>query len=61
MKDKFKFVDDSYTINMYDNGYMVEYGGRDTDDNWIRSKTVCNSIEDVLTLVKAISELPRGN
>lgn len=61
MKNKFKKIDDCFTVNMYDNGYMVEFGGRDFDDEWRRSKIVCNTIEEVVKLVKEISELPRDN
>lgn len=61
MKTKFKKVDDCFTVNMYDNGYMVEIGGRDTEDEWRRSKIVCNTIDEVVELVKQIAQLPRDN
>ena len=31
--DKLAKVNDNYTINMYDNGFMIEVGGRDHDDD----------------------------
>ena len=32
--DKLIKVNESFTINMYDNGYMIEVNGRDDDDEW---------------------------
>ena len=60
MKKKLRSVDDSYTINMYDNGFMVEYGGRDENDDWDRAKIVCNTIDEVVELVKFIATQPRS-
>jgi hypothetical protein len=45
-------VNESITINRYDNGWMVEVGGRDDDDNWKTVKSVCNTEDEVLTIVK---------
>jgi len=45
-------VNESITINRYDNGWMVEVGGRDSDNEWKNSKIVCNTEEEVLAVVK---------
>ena len=34
INDKLAKVNDNFTVNMYDNGFMVEIGGRDSDDEW---------------------------
>jgi hypothetical protein len=57
--DKLKKVDDSLTINMYDNGYMVQITGRDSEDDWVTLKIMCDSLEKVNALVAEISALPR--
>jgi hypothetical protein len=45
-------VNDSITINRYDNGWMVEVGGRDGDNNWKTSKVICNTEHEVIEVVK---------
>jgi hypothetical protein len=45
-------VNESITINRYDNGWMVEVGGRNDESDWTHCKIVCNSEEEVLDVVK---------
>ena len=45
-------VSESITINRYDNGWMVEVGGRNKKDEWASSKTLCNTEEELLALIK---------
>lgn len=33
VSDKLSNVNDNFTVSMYDNGYMVEIGGNDHQDN----------------------------
>ncbi len=60
ISDKLVNISDSYTINQYDNGYMVEIGGNDSDDRWTNVKIVCNTIDEVLALVKEASTMDRS-
>lgn len=57
--DKLKTVNDSYTINMYDNGFMLEIGGQDHTDTWTQAKIMVSSIEELCVLIKEASELER--
>ena len=57
--NKLKTVNESFTVNMYDNGYMVEIGGRNEDENWTNTKIICSSIDEVIELVKEAAEMPR--
>jgi len=50
--DKLAKVNDSFTINRYDNGWMVEVGGRDKKDDWKTTKVVCNTEEELIELIK---------
>jgi hypothetical protein len=50
--DKLAKVSESISINRYDNGWMVEIGGRDKKEEWKNTKTLCNSEEEVLALIK---------
>jgi hypothetical protein len=49
---KLSKVSESITINRYDNGWMVEVGGRNKKDEWASSKTLCNTEEELLALIK---------
>jgi hypothetical protein len=45
-------VNESITVNRYDNGFMVEVGGRDSDNEWKTSKVLCATEDDMLSVVK---------
>ena len=45
-------VNDSFTVNRYDNGWMVEVGGRNKKDDWATTKVVCNTEEELVSLIK---------
>jgi hypothetical protein len=49
---KLSKVSESITIYRYDNGWMVEVGGRDSEDNWKVAKIICDKENDVTSLVK---------
>lgn len=55
LSDKLAKVGDSLTVNMYDNGYMVEVSGRDSDDDWKTAKILCSTLEDVFAVIKEAS------
>lgn len=57
--DKLNKVNDSFTINMYDNGFMMEIGGRDHEDNWTQAKIMVTSLEELNALMKEASEMDR--
>ncbi len=54
-------VNESMTINRYDNGWMVEVGGRDGDNEWKNCKIVCNTEEEVLAVVKEYNTMDIDN
>ena len=45
-------VNDSITLNRYDNGWMVEVGGRDEENDWKNAKILCNTEEELIALIK---------
>ena len=62
LSDKLNKVGDSLTVNMYDNGYMVEVSGRDEDGDWATAKILCPTLDDVTAVIKeAATEIPRDN
>jgi hypothetical protein len=59
--NKLAKVNESITINRYDNGWMVEVGGRDSDNEWKNCKIVCNTEEEVLAVVKEYNSMDLDN
>ena len=57
--DKLEKVSENYTINMYDNGFMIEISGRDSNDEYKTAKIMVPTIEQLLELVKEAAELTR--
>jgi hypothetical protein len=57
--DKLSKVNESYTVNMYDNGFMFEIGGRNKADDWSNAKIIVSSIDELIELVKEVASLPR--
>ena len=54
-------VNESFTVNMYDNGYMVEVGGRNDADDWKTSKIMVASTADLLNIISDITNMPRAD
>lgn len=54
-------VSESITINRYDNGWMVEIGGRDNDEDWKTTKTLCSTEDEVIALIKEYNTMPLDN
>jgi len=50
--NKLEKVNESITINRYDNGFMVEVGGRDKENDWKSAKILCNTEAEMLDVVK---------
>ena len=61
LSDKLVKVNENFTINMYDNGYMIEVGGRDDEDNWKTSKIIVDTVEELLVLVREATEIERAD
>lgn len=50
--NKIEKVNESITVNRYDNGWMVEVGGRNQDGDWKTAKLLCNTEEEMLAVIK---------
>lgn len=55
---KLSKVNESFTINRYDNGFMIDIGGRDKNEDWTSCKIICNTEDEVVELVKESFTLP---
>lgn len=61
LSDKLTKVNESFTVNMYDNGFMVEVGGRNKKGDYVNAKILCNTLDEMLSLVKEAGEMDRDS
>jgi hypothetical protein len=59
LSDKLAKCGDSLTVNMYDNGYMVEVSGRDSDDDWKTAKIMCPTLDEVYAVIAEAASMTR--
>jgi hypothetical protein len=59
IEDKLTKISDSFTVNMYDNGFMFEATGRTEDGDWISAKILCNNLDELVLLIKEASAMER--
>ena len=50
--NKLAKVNESITLNRYDNGFMVEVGGRDNENDWKTAKILCSTEEEMMAVVR---------
>ena len=50
--NKLAKVNESITLNRYDNGFMVEVSGRDDENDWKNCKILCNTEAEMLDVIK---------
>lgn len=55
--NKLKKVSESISINRYDNGFMVEIGGRDEESDWKNCKIICNTETELIDLIKEYNSM----
>ena len=54
-------VNESITLNRYDNGWMVEVGGRDSENDWKTAKIMCNTETEVIEVVQEWNSMDLDN
>ena len=59
ISDKLTKVNESFTINRYDNGFMIEVGGRNGNDDWVTSKIIVATEDELIELVREAVNLPK--
>ena len=59
--DKLVKVNENFSINMYDNGFMVEAGGRNKKGDYVQAKILCITVDEVLNLVREACEMDRDS
>ena len=59
ISDKLTKVNEDITIRMYDNGYMFEISGRDSNDDWKNAKIIVGSVEELVELINEAAAMDR--
>ena len=59
INDKLNKISDSFTVYMYDNGFMFEASGRDDNESWVTTKILCNSLEELTELIEEAAAMDR--
>ena len=59
ISDKLTTVNDTFTITMYDNGFLIEIGGKAEEDEWRTAKIMVPTVEQLLELVREATNMPR--
>jgi len=59
LDDKLVKCNDQFTVYMYDNGYMFEVSGRDSNEEWVSAKVICKDFEELVSLIKEATEMDR--
>lgn len=59
LSDKLTKCSDSMTVNIYDNGYMIEISGRDSKEDWKTAKIMCTTLMQVHDIIKEAAEMDR--
>jgi len=61
LSDKLIKVSESFTVNMYDNGYMIEVSGRNSQGDWSTAKIMVNNLAELTALITEAAEMERDN
>lgn len=57
LSDKLVKVNENFSVNRYDNGYMIEVGGRNKKGDYVTAKIVTSTIGEILVLVQEALEM----
>lgn len=60
ISDKLAKVNDNFTVNMYDNGYMIEISGTDSADEWVSARILCSTVDELATLIHEATTMERS-
>jgi len=58
ISDKLVKANESFTINRYDNGFMIEVGVRDDNDDWKSAKVIVGTEDELIDAIKEALSLP---
>jgi hypothetical protein len=59
--DKLVKVNENFTVNMYDNGFMIEVNGRDAENEWKTAKIMVSTVDELIALVREATDMERDS
>jgi hypothetical protein len=59
ISDKLTTVNDNFSITMYDNGFLIDIGGKADEDEWRSAKIMVPDVDRLLELVREAVTMPR--
>lgn len=57
---KLASADETMTITICDNGFIFDVSGRDTNDDYSSAKIVCDDIDQLTSLIVAVTKMERN-
>ena len=61
VSDKLSKVNENFNVNMYDNGFMLEVSGRDSDNEYVTAKIMVSTSEQLLALIAEVTDMERDS
>jgi hypothetical protein len=61
LSDKLTKVNENFSVNMYDNGYMIEVSGRNKKGDYTTAKIMCSNVEQLVALVQEACTMERDS
>ena len=59
--NKLAKVNENISINRYDNGWMIEVGGRDKESDWKTCKIMCGTEAELFEVIKETLSMEMDN
>lgn len=59
ISDKLTSINDSFTVTIYDNGFLIDISGKKDDDDWASAKILVPTEEKLIELIKEAVNMPR--
>jgi hypothetical protein len=61
INEKLKKVNGRFNVEMYDNGFMLEISGRTDDDDYGNARIMCQTVDELLELVREAATMERDD
>lgn len=61
ISDKLVKVNESFTVYMYDNAFMIEVSGRDSENDYKTVKLMVPALDQLQALIKEVTEMDKDD
>ena len=61
ISDKLAKVNESFQVYMFDNAYMIEVSGRDSEGDYKTVKLMVPALDQLQALIKEVTEMDRDD